>query len=56
MRRLDLWGWVLFLLSAIAFTAVSFRDGDLLLAAGSLFFLVACVLFLIPYTRSRGPS
>ncbi len=51
MRRLDLWGWVLFLLSAIAFTAASIRDGDVLMAIASLFFLAACVLFLVPYVQ-----
>jgi|AntRauTorckE6833_2_1112554.scaffolds.fasta_scaffold47633_2 hypothetical protein len=55
MRRPDLWGWLLFLLSAVAFTAVAVRDGDVLLAVGSLLFLAACVLFLIPYARREGP-
>ncbi len=51
MRRFDLWGWVLFLLSAIAFTAAAIRDGDALMAVASLCFLAACVLFLVPYVR-----
>ncbi len=54
MRRLDLGGWVLFVLSAIAFTAAAIRDGDALMTVASLFFLAACVLFLVPYLRRDG--
>lgn len=53
MRRSDLWGWILFLLCAVAFTAAGLRDGDLLITAGSVLFLVACLLFLLPYVRGR---
>jgi hypothetical protein len=51
MRKTDLWGWTLFLLCAVAFTIAGLRDGDLLITAGSILFLVACVLFLLPYFR-----
>lgn len=51
MRRTDLWGWILFLLSAVAFTFVGVRDGDLPMTIGSVLFLVACLLFLVPYVR-----
>lgn len=51
MRRTDLLGWILFLLSAVAFTAVGIRDGDVPMTVGSLLFLAACVLFLLPYRR-----
>lgn len=51
MERPDFWGWILFLLCAVAFTAAGVRDGDVLLTLGSVLFLVACVLFLIPYFR-----
>lgn len=51
LRRLDLWGWILFLVCALLFTAAGLRDGDLLITVGSLLFLVACVLFLVPYLR-----
>ncbi len=54
MGQLDLWGWVLFLLSALAFTAAAIRDGDVLVAVASLLFLAACVLFLSPYVRRGG--
>lgn len=51
MQRLDLWGWVLFLVCAVLFTAAGVRDGDLLITIGSLVFLVACVLFIAPHLR-----
>jgi uncharacterized membrane protein YhhN len=50
-RRLDVWGWVLFLVCAVLFTAAGLRDGDVLITVGSLVFLVACVLFLVPHVR-----
>lgn len=51
MRRPELWGWVLFLLCAVAYTAAGIRDGDLLATAGSVLFLVACGLFLLPWVQ-----
>ncbi|HEX6255314.1 MAG TPA: hypothetical protein VFZ70_05830 [Euzebyales bacterium] len=42
--RFERWGWLLFLVCALAFVAAGVRDGDLLLTAGSVAFLVACVL------------
>lgn len=51
MRRLDLWGWILFLVCALLFTAAGLRDGDVLITIGSVVFLVACVLFLVTYAR-----
>lgn len=51
MRQPELWGWVLFLVCAVAFTAAGIRDGDVLITGGSLVFLIACVLFLLPWIR-----
>lgn len=51
LRRTDFWGWILFLLCAVAFTAAGVRDGDVLVTGGSVLFVVACVLFLVPYVR-----
>jgi hypothetical protein len=48
-------GWWLFVISALFFTATSLRAGDMLGLLGSLFFLVACFIFLIPYAlRARA--
>ena len=44
--RLEWWGWVLFLVSAVFFTAVAIRDRDPLVGAGGVTFLLACVLVL----------
>ena len=51
MRRTDLWGWILFLLCAVVYAVAGIRDGDLLITGGSILFLAACVLFLVPYLR-----
>lgn len=51
MQRLNLWGWILFLVCALLFTAAGLRDGDVLITLGSVLFLVACVLFLVPFLR-----
>ena len=54
-HRINLAGWVLFVISALFFTATSLRAGDMLSLLGSLFFLVACFVFLIPYAlRARA--
>jgi len=48
-----LWGWILFVVCALLFIASSIVNGDLLTFVGSILFLVACLLFLIPLTRSQ---
>jgi len=48
-KRYDLWGWILFTLSALFFIASSLRNGDLIGLLGGVFFLLACVAFLAPY-------
>ncbi len=54
-HRINLVGWWLFVISALFFTATSLRAGDMLSLLGSLFFLVACFVFLIPYAlRARA--
>ena len=47
MPRLHRLGWVLFLICAVMYTWASIRDGDPLIAIGSVTFGVACVLFLV---------
>ncbi len=54
-HRINLAGWWLFVVSALFFIAASVRAGDLLGLLGSLFFLVACFVFLLPYAlRARA--
>jgi hypothetical protein len=49
----ELAGWLLFVLSALAFLAAAIRAGDALAIGGSLFFLLACFAFLVPLMRQR---
>ena len=51
--KLQVLGWILFIVSACAFIASSVRSGDLLALAGGLFFLVACFVFLLPFAIAR---
>ncbi len=54
-HRINLAGWVLFVVSALFFIATSLRAGDMLGLLGALFFLIACFVFLIPYAlRARA--
>ncbi len=50
-RKLEMWGWCLFIVSAAFFVASTARSGDVLGLLGSLFFLVACIVFLVPYLK-----
>jgi len=48
-KRYDLWGWILFTLSALFFIVSSLRNGDIVDLLGGVFFLLAFVAFLAPY-------
>lgn len=54
--KFQLWGWFLFIASASFFTASSLHNGDLLSLFGSLFFLGACIVSLIPLVISEFRS
>lgn len=51
-RKFELWGWSLFIVSAVFFVASTAISGDVPGLFGSLFFLAACIVFLAPYLRS----
>ncbi len=53
--KFHLWGWLLFLVCAGFFIASNVLTGDLLGLAGSIIFLIACVIFLIPLL-AKGKS
>ncbi len=53
-HRFQLWGWILFIGSAIFFMITSIRSGDLLGLAGGVLFLVACFVFLAPLLAQRA--
>ncbi|MGI9414853.1 MAG: hypothetical protein ACR2PM_14355 [Hyphomicrobiales bacterium] len=50
MRNLSLpmIGWVLFLMSSVAFVVSSYNSGDKVAFAGSVLFLFGCFAFLVP--------
>lgn len=48
-KSYDLWGWILFVVSALFFIAASIRSGDVVGLLGGVFFLLACVVFLASY-------
>ena len=55
-QRFQLWGWILFIASAIFFMASSIRAGDPLSLIGGTFFLVACFIFLVPLLNQLAAS
>jgi len=50
-RGINIVGWLLFVLSALAFIVSSLRSGDLPGLLGGVLFLLACIVFLIPLLR-----
>jgi len=50
-NTINLIGWILFIISATGF--VISRIGSFWAMFGSVFFLVACLVFLIPFFRKK---
>ncbi len=50
-RQLVITGWLLFIISALGFIWSSLKSGDIPSLVGGVFFLIACIVFLIPYMR-----
>ena len=50
----QLWGWILFIVSALFFIVTSLRAGDPLGLLGGVFFLVACFVFMVPLAAEAG--
>lgn len=50
-RQFQLWGWGLFIASASFFTISSLRSGDIYSVLGSLFFLGACLVSVVPLLK-----
>lgn len=48
-RNINLLGWILFIISALGFIIASW--GHFWSMVGSVFFLVACLVFLIPFFK-----
>ena len=46
--KFHLWGWILFLVCAVFFIASSIVSNNVLSLVGSIVFLIACVVFIVP--------
>jgi len=46
-------GWILFIICAILFIASSLKNHDTLTFTGSVIFLTACIVFLIPIFKAH---
>jgi len=45
-------GWILFILCAVFYITSGLKNNDVLTLIGSVIFLVACIVFVIPLVRS----
>jgi hypothetical protein len=52
-KKHEIWGWLLFVISALFFIASSIRNGDTIGLFGGIFFLLACAVFLASYIGVR---
>jgi hypothetical protein len=51
-HQINFIGWILFLIFAVGFCIASI--GSFWAMFGSIFFLVACVVFMVPYLRKSN--
>jgi glucan phosphoethanolaminetransferase (alkaline phosphatase superfamily) len=51
-HKFQLIGWSLFIICAVFYLLASFNNQDILTFVGSLLFLIACIIFLIPLFKS----
>jgi hypothetical protein len=52
-RKCNILGWLLFVVCAAFFIASAWRSRDMLYLIGSLIFLVACLVFLVPFVKGH---
>ncbi len=52
--KFELWGWILFILCAGFFIASGIKNQDLFSLIGSIIFLIACLVFIIPLMTKGG--
>jgi hypothetical protein len=55
-HRFQLWGWIIFIFSALFFMTSSIRAEDPLSLAGGALFLLACFVFLVPLVAELKES
>ena len=53
-KKLNLWGWILFVVCAGFFIASAVESGSTLGIIGSIIFLVACLVFIAPLVSRRN--
>ena len=53
-RKFHLWGWILFVVCAGFFIASAAEANNILGLAGSIIFLVACLVFIVPLLIRRN--
>jgi uncharacterized membrane protein YtjA (UPF0391 family) len=46
--KLQLWGWIVFIICSVLFIVSGIRNRDVLSIVASVLFLVGCVIFMIP--------
>ena len=52
-RRVEQAGWLLFIASAVFLTWASWSPGEMVALAASVFFLLACLVLLVPLHGHR---
>ena len=52
--RLQIGGWILFLIGILIFMVSGVRNGDVWTTVGSILFAVGCVLFLIDLRPNKN--
>ncbi len=52
-KKCQIWGWGLFIISAVFFLTAAVRAKDWMGFWGALFFFVACFVFLVPMLLRR---
>ena len=52
-RKTELSGWLIFVISAGFYTWAGIRAGDLVSTLGGVFFLLACLVFLVAFLPER---
>ena len=55
-HRFQLWGWIIFIFSALFFMVASIRADDPISLVGGALFLLACCVFLVPLVAELRTS
>jgi choline-glycine betaine transporter len=50
--KTQMWGWALFVICGVLFTISGLRAQDILTVAGSVIFLLGCIVFIMPLMKA----